>query len=93
MPDINSNVGQRTEVTLKSIAGSTGYIQAISQKPTELWLEGEDTHVEENGMHSGMMIFSFIGAEKCQDYIQFILVRPWNLEDIAQKLAYAAIIN
>lgn len=95
MPDINIKIGQTTEVVLRSNAASTGYVWAISHKPDLLWLEGEGTYLKPGDIPGapGKMTFTFTGAGKCQDYIQFILVRPWDLNDIAQKMTYAVIIS
>lgn len=95
MPDINIKVGQTTEVALTERPG-TGYTWVLVHKPDCLWLENIHIIVPDKDIAVGIPIkkvFTFEGAEKCQDYVEFVLVRPFDLKDIAQKMTYALIIT
>jgi predicted secreted protein len=92
--DINIKVGQPTEVKLKNNSG-TGYSWYLSHKPDCLWLD--DTNVEQY-TPSGPgrpfnKVFSLMGGAVGQDYIEFILVRPWLPNEIAKKVVYAVIVH
>lgn len=78
--DININVGEWTKVELEDNHGSTGYSWVIGHKPDPLWLIESYYIPPENPMPGkpGKRVFTFYGAEKCQDSIQFIQVQLWN---------------
>ncbi len=80
--DINIKVGERTKVELEDNGGSTGYSWVIGHKPDSLWLIESYYIPPEDPIPGkpGTRVFTFYGAEKCQDSIQFIHVQLWNKE-------------
>ncbi len=90
MPEINGNTGIPIEITLRSIAASTGYVCALADKPDNIWIDGEATHVIPGSIpgQPGKLIFTLIGVGECMGDVVFKYVRPWNLNDIAEIVRY-----
>jgi predicted secreted protein len=93
--DININVGEWTKVELKDNGGSTGYSWVIGHKPDGLWLVDINYIPPEPPVSfgkPGTRVFTFYGAEKCQDSIQFINVQLWDPKT-AEITTYAVKVN
>lgn len=78
--EININVGEQTKIELEENSGSTGYSWVIGHKPDSLWFVDSYYISPENPIPGkpGTRVFTFYGAAKCQDSIQFIKVQLWN---------------
>lgn len=88
-------VGERTEVKLEDNGGSTGYSWVIGHKPDSLWLvEVEYIPPEPPAPPGkpGTRVFTFYGAGKCHDSIQFIHVQIWDPKS-AEITTYGVTIN
>jgi predicted secreted protein len=92
---INIKVGEHATVELEDNSGSTGYSWVIGHKPDSLWLEGIEYISPASPVvpgKPGKRVFKFFGAEKCNDSIQFILVRIWE-PSTAQITTYKVTVN
>jgi hypothetical protein len=85
--DIHIKVGETTEVKLRLHSG-TAYDGVLAHKPDCLWLESVHRTPSHGPGSPYWKIFTFIGANKCQDYIQFDVVSPLKLDDVVQKVTY-----
>jgi PKD repeat protein len=92
--EINIDVGEQTKVELEDNSGSTGYSWVIGHKPDSLWLIDSYYISPEDPIPGkpGTRVFIFYGADKCQDFIQFIKVRLWDPKN-AEITNYSVKIN
>lgn len=92
--EINIDVGEQTKVELEDNSGLTGYSWVIGHKPDSLWLIDSDYISPEDPISGkpGTRVFTFYGAAKCQDSIQFIKVRLWDPKS-AEITNYSVKIN
>lgn len=89
MPDINIKVGQQTQIELKSNP-STGYEWYVVHKPDCLYMDSASYVAPQHIMPGapGKQVFSFLGADACRDYVEFVYMRSWDFE-IGKRLNYA----
>lgn len=89
-PPINVTVGDTFDVTLQSMAGSTGYSWYLREMPRCVVLVAIKTEPVHGPGTIGPSrhIFTFIAMSPCEAEIDFALLALWHPQDVADIRAY-----
>lgn len=93
IPDIIANVGETFQVILRGNE-TTGFVWALTDLPQCVYLldaEYIPDHPITPGS-GGTKIFTFAAIATCRDYLKFVLVRPWELQNIEEQRIFSLLI-
>lgn len=90
MKKIEIQLGQTDNISFADNAGSTGYQWMLADLPNNVFLVDVEYEAPANPMpgRGGRRIFTIIGAHVGRGKLTFVQVRPWDINNPAQKISY-----
>ncbi len=89
---IDAVIGQPVQITLQSMAGSTGYSWFLSKLTGGLYLAGVSVVPGQDPSGGAIapvnQVFEFLAAEKGKFEVEFKLIAPWRAEETADTEVY-----